>query len=423
MTRELSTMVTIDHTDGMRTIPDHSYNRNRTIYLRFLRRGSGYLVQAWGVAFPEDGGGGYQGQVQISGSTVQAGVDDLRAAWQHYLIDCVEPGVRPTRRPFVDDWDLSASHDQRWVKEAGVALARAGHTLFSLLFCRGDSGLEEIKSHLLRALREGEQVITVESDDLFVPWGMLYIPLAECENVWNEDYQWVPEGFWGYRHLLEHNFSRMSGFDSRIVLQDPKVAVGLNVDRRVDHAYPPTPYVTPMIEFFSAQTIATVRTRKAELAAALQDSKLTDQIVYFGCHGKVGTTADRTYLILGDDERIYSTEIMAWLSQTSLPTRPVVFVGACQGGQLASAFYPAFGHHLLHGGARCLIGPQIDLPRAFAREYAIRLFSAFLIPHTKLGDIVHDLARTFLDEHRNPLGLIFSLYRGIDVHLSPQPPL
>lgn len=84
---------------------------------------------------------------------------------------------------------------------------------------------------------------------------------------------------------------------------------------------------------------------------------------------------------------------------------------------MSSLFYPAFGHQLLHYGARCLIGPQIDLPRAFAREYTTRLFTAFLEPRTKLGDIVRTLAREFVDDYHNPLGLIFSLYRGIDVHL------
>ena len=191
----------------------------------------------------------------------------------------------------------------------------------------------------------------------------------------------------------------------------------MNVDERVDVDYPPTPCVSPLIDFFSARADTTVRTRKAELAAALQSKDFSDHIVYFGCHGQVSDHDQRAYLVLGDGEKIYSTEVVAWLSE-GLPTRPVVFVGACQGGQLASAFYPAFGYHLLHRGARCLIGPQIDLPRAFAREYATRLFDAFLVPGTKLGDIVRGLAREFLDAHRNPLGLIFSLHRGIDVHLA-----
>ncbi|MCS7481908.1 hypothetical protein ACFFQW_44755 [Umezawaea endophytica] len=246
---------------------------------------------------------------------------------------------------------------------------------------------------------------------------MLYIPLEGHESLWDDDYQWDPRGFWGYRHLLEHSFSRSPGFDSRITLPGSGLAVSMNVDERVDVGYPPTPYVSPLIDFFTARAATTVRTRKAELAVAFQSPDFADHVVYFGCHGEAGTKDQRAYLVLGDGEKIYSTEVMAWLSK-GLSTRPVVFVGACQGGQLASMFYPAFGYHMLHRGARCLIGPQIDLPRAFAREYATGLFDAFLTPNTRLGDIVRQLAREFLDKHHNPLGLIFSLHRGIDVHLA-----
>ncbi|MEV0638650.1 hypothetical protein AB0I77_27660 [Streptomyces sp. NPDC050619] len=102
--------------------------------------------------------------------------------------------------------------------------------------------------------------------------------------------------------------------------------------------------------------------------------------------------------------------------------RPLVFVGACHGGQLSSAFYSAAGHYLLRNGARCLLGPQIDLPRAFAREYATRLFTDLLDHGARLGDSVRRLARDFADEAGSPLGLIFTLYRGLDVHLWPQEP-
>lgn len=421
MIRDLSAAVVVDHTDGMRAIPDHTYNRDRTIHLRFVRRDSGFLVQAWGPAFPEDGAGGYQGQSLLDATTLQAGVDDLRTAWQDLVIDRTEPGSRPTRRPFVDDWDLSAPRARRWLADVGLELARAGHALFRLLFLNGDTGLKEITEHLLRALRGGEQVLTVESDGFFVPWSMLYVPMSDDDDVWHGDYCWTPDGFWGYRHFVEHGFSRAPGFDSRVVVRGDRVSVGLNVDHRVDDDYPPTPCVSPIVQFFATRAVTTVRTTKPELAAALQDADLRDQILYFGCHGRITTADGRAYLMLADDQKIYSTEVLAWLSERGLPTRPVVFVGACQGGQLASMFYPAFGYHLLRRGARSLVGPQIDLPRAFAREYATRLFSAFLEPHTKLGDIVRDLAREFLDRYHNPLGLIFSLYRGMDVHLAREP--
>jgi hypothetical protein len=178
-----------------------------------------------------------------------------------------------------------------------------------------------------------------------------------------------------------------------------------------------------VIEFFQSRTnTSTVpRHTKSKLATDLQADEFGDHITYFGCHGMVsGSDAGvgQSYLVFGD-ERIYGTELIAWLCDRPLPTQPMVFVGACQGGQLASLFYPSFGRHLLTYGARCLVGPQVDLPRAFAREYSIRLFTAFLEPGAKLGDIIRSLARTFADDHGNPLGLIFSLYRGLDVHLWP----
>lgn len=72
---------------------------------------------------------------------------------------------------------------------------------------------------------------------------------------------------------------------------------------------------------------------------------------------------------------------------------------------------------LLEYGANCLIGPQIDLPVGFAKEYTCRFFDALLRPGTRIGDITRDLAREFIDKNHTPLGLIFTLHRGLDVHL------
>jgi hypothetical protein len=84
---------------------------------------------------------------------------------------------------------------------------------------------------------------------------------------------------------------------------------------------------------------------------------------------------------------------------------------------MSSRFYTAFGPPLLRKGANCILGPQIDVPAVFATEYAMRLFSDFLRPETRLGDVVQQLTRKFIDDYQNPLGLIFSLYRGLDSRL------
>ncbi len=422
---ELNPKITVDNTDGLRSVHDYGYNRRRSVHLRLVRdaSNSGYTVQAWGTAFPDDGGGGFIGRIQHPAATVESGIDVLRTAWQNQVIGCQEkdPATGRAMFPFVDNWQLTEQDDTVRLDRVGLELARAGHALFKLLFVNHDPGMQEITQHLRQALQHDDQVITIESDDLFVPWGMLYTPPDDrAQDLWSTVPTWSFDGFWGYRHLIEHNFSRVPGFDSRITVSGPRVVVGLNVDERVDHEYPHTPFVEPVIDFFASRTEVIVRRKKADLAAALQDPAFGDHITYFGCHGEVGGTGGQPglpYLMLGDDERIYGPELVSWLCDVPLATQPLVFVSACQGGQLSSLFYPAFGQHLLDHGARCLLGPQIDLPRSFAREYTTRLFSAFLEPGVKLGDLVRSLARSFLAEHGNPLGLAFSLYRGIDVHL------
>lgn len=427
MARELNTEITFDHTHRMRRVREYGYNRERTIYLRFTRESNdeSFFVQAWGSAFPEDGGGGYQGRVANAGRSVEAAIDIVRSEWQRQVVDYHELVDGRKRHPFVDGVDLAGAADRQHLDTIGIELARAGDTLFWALF--GDPGMKEITALLRRALRAGEHVITMESDTLFAPWGLLYTPPRENEQLVGPGASWSIDGFWGYRHLVEHNFSRTPGFDSRIHVPGGQVVAGLNVDRDVDNEHPPTPFIEPVIEFFRERTRAVVRNSKDELAHALTGARFDDHITYFGCHAEVsgvgGGLPEPPYLALGDKKQIRGVELIGWLAQRSgqsLPNRPLVFVSACQGGQLCSRFYGAFGRDLLQHGARCLLGPQIDLPRRFAAEYTTRLFSALLEPGTRLGDVVRALAREFADDHRNPLGLIFSLYRGLDVHFGPR---
>ena len=69
-------------------------------------------------------------------------------------------------------------------------------------------------------------------------------------------------------------------------------------------------------------------------------------------------------------------------------------------------------------GASGVIGPQIDIPAVFAAEYAMRFFKGLLGVDNggpePVGILMRRLAREFIDKHNNPLGLAYSLYRGMD---------
>ncbi|WP_181788419.1 hypothetical protein [Streptomyces phytophilus] len=438
MPERLKSTVVFDDTNGMQRVPDRDYDRHRSVHLCFTRSAgghgpAGYDVRAWGPAFPPRGDGSYRGWLD-GAEVVQEAVAVLRETWQEHLIRHVHRDPRPdgprTVFPFVDAGE-GGRVDCPHLDGIGLRLARAGNDLFQLLFYGGDTGMREIGETLFRALDGGECIVTVESDDLFVPWNLLYTaggPAGDAQGRLVDD-TWSFAGFWGHRHLVEHNFSRVRGYDSRISVPEGPVGVGLNVDDRVDEEYPPTPFVAELPGIFdrcARETAVTVRRSKSELAGAFRAMKFDDHISFFGCHGQVTDqdgAARSSWLELADGEKIYGSEIAGWLSRDEpMPMRPLVFVGACQGGQLSSAFYPAAGYHLLRNGARCLLGPQVDLPRAFAREYATLLFGTLLDRGSRLGDAVRELSRFYADDRGNPLGLIFTLYRGLDVHFWPRGP-
>ncbi len=252
---------------------------------------------------------------------------------------------------------------------------------------------------------------------------MLYTPPDPQTDLLDQNARWDLEGFWGFSHLIQHTVRRTPGWSPEIAAPAGQLAVGLNVDRRID-TDPSTgdvPYVAPLMEFFSARTRAVVRDCKLDLARAMRAADFPDKLIYFACHGRVaggdGTAAGQASLILSDNDPILTTDFREWFNDQPLKTNPVVFIGACQGGQMSSLFYGAFGLELLGAGANCVIGPQVDLPIPFAARYADELFTKFLAGNCRLGDAVRDLTQCYARERHNPLGLIISLYRGLDTRL------
>ena len=124
---------------------------------------------------------------------------------------------------------------------------------------------------------------------------------------------------------------------------------------------------------------------------------------------------------LSDGCRFEVSDIRQWLGRRTLDSHPLVFLNSCQGGQMESLFYHSFAAELLVRKATCVVGAQIDVPLALAPEYARRFFARFLKGYEHVGAIVRDLAAEFLNRYHNPLGLIFSSYRGLDTYFEAPP--
>ncbi len=75
---------------------------------------------------------------------------------------------------------------------------------------------------------------------------------------------------------------------------------------------------------------------------------------------------------------------------------------------------PTIGRTLIAGGMSALIGSAVDVPPGFAADYTRDLLQAWHQEGQRLGDVVHELAKSYLDEYRNPLALSMALFHGLD---------
>ncbi len=366
-----------------------------------------YDILAYGPIFPElPDGELFVGRLEQSETWMLGMIQDCLADWDEYIAKYYDvPRGAPVFVP-----------DRLHLENAGSRLAEAGARLFSAVFLQGDAGLRRIGNVLAEAMRTGEQIITFHSDRLFVPWWIMYSEAAEAD--------WVPQGFWGYQHLIEHEFIRNTPCpDHRIPVKDTPLQVSLNLDLRLDERED-AQVIRPVRDFFEVRADTcqhTVRSTSRELRQALKSPEFGDQIVYFCCHcgsqqSPYGGPA-RSVLVLTDYETITPGHLCEWLRERDLPSKPFVFINACGGGLLNSRFYCSFGHELIRKAANCVIGPEVRIPGAFAGMYAVELFTRFLVPRSHLGLAMREVSRHLMDNYHTPLGLVYGLYRGLDTRL------
>jgi hypothetical protein len=170
------------------------------------------------------------------------------------------------------------------------------------------------------------------------------------------------------------------------------------------------------------------RCAKNALATALRGGPRDDHFMYFCCHAQVDgfestiNTAP-SWLNVSDrpENHIEPDDISYWLRAQMLDGHAVVFLNACGGAQLNSIFYEGFAKVFLSREASAVIGPQTEVPALFAGEFARQFFEEFFLggPENSLGRVLHRLSRKMWDDCHNPLGLVYSLYRGADLFLTP----
>jgi hypothetical protein len=314
-------------------------------------------------------------------------------------------------------------------KQALKTLARAGGALFQVLFAGRKAGADEKAiGELLRkcALRSDERLtLQIVAEKFPVPWPVLYLgSIAEdAELSW--------DNFLGMRCIIEQIplQTDMLVDDSAIPSDHPGLAVGVNVNESIDTQFS-LDVVKRQLDFWNAEAKAagkrltfTTRKSRADVLKALSGGA-TDQLMYLYCHAETNGPQDPggitgSCFVFTDDERITLAELDAEAAnRPALPGNPLVFINACESGELRPEFYDGFIPYFMSKGARGVIGTECQTPAIFATEWALRFFPRFL-GGEPLGELFLGLRREFMEQHGNPLGLLYNVYCDGDTQVQP----
>jgi hypothetical protein len=364
--------------------------------------------------------------------------DNCRREWVKHIIDFERPAAgavagKETEKPFQYFWNFRK--EAQLLKSAAPNLAYAGNMLFSLIFeLKGNAELKQLGQKLRTIMASGSRYLAVTSDELFLPWGMIYTHPIDKGKLKEGGSNFEKEGFWGYQHIIQHNTRRFK-FQFAIPPDDGAVALSINFDEKIssDRALPAADrrLIASHLQFISelGRKPCIKRTKKIQLQQDFTTNRnRLERIIYFYCHGRGSTDADNfnlaeTQLTLTDDA-VSSYDFQTWSNSAELPSNPLVFINACQGGQMTTLFYKSLARELLEEGAAGLVGAQIDIPAVFAAVYGRKVFKQFFARKkapVRLGPLLKEINQYFWDKHNNPLGLVYSLYRGVDCFIDWPP--
>lgn len=307
--------------------------------------------------------------------------------------------------------------DPQVAEQALARLAKAGYRMFFRLFFEGgDANTRLLGSYLIELSRQSTLKIQIVSDKFMLPWGVLYL----AERFDPSDIQW--ENFLGFKHIIEH-----VPYQTSLVVSDNRISslplgVNLNIDLSLDTDFEANWSASQKTYWENLPGVEKkIHTTIGELKETLSDVQVADQLLYYFGHAKAeyGEPDSSPWLKMMDDYLMLEDLKFDAPTSQKLDGAPLIFLNACESGDLSPIYYGGFMQYFIERGARGMIGTECEIPGVFASEWARRFFNQFLSGKKTVGQVFLDLRREFLLEENNLLGLLYALYCDSDTRLAP----
>jgi hypothetical protein len=313
-------------------------------------------------------------------------------------------------------------------------LAQVGAWLWQTLFAGTGSSSDALAlGERLRARSQAAPLhLTIAAARLPFPWPLLY------DRDPNQPI--TPDGFWGFRHVLASlpTSGRAGPKSGDLALgpaQELNALVGLNL--RIDQH--PSVVGHPVIPG-QRQALSQLKLKISELTTEveLRDALAAGSdaaLVYLYCHvlsvtpggapvrpgtGSAPGVAN-TRIVLTEPKQalaLRDLQLAAPLSRASLLCGgPLVLLNACGSAELSPLTYEGLAPYLLDLGARAVIGTECETPIYFGAAFGPALLRAVVTERLTVGEALRATRRLFLEQHHNPLGLLYALHGSSDLQV------
>jgi CHAT domain-containing protein len=122
-----------------------------------------------------------------------------------------------------------------------------------------------------------------------------------------------------------------------------------------------------------------------------------------------------SHLLLSDEFHISIMDLVNY--EVTMSDHPLLFMNACETGNLNPLFTSYFAAAFLDHGVRGVVATECTVPDAFAADFAERLYT-HLLAGERLGTSLLATRRYFLEKYSNPTGLLYSMYAPQSLRLA-----
>ncbi|MEM8719034.1 MAG: CHAT domain-containing protein [Cyanobacteria bacterium P01_G01_bin.39] len=294
-----------------------------------------------------------------------------------------------------------------------VNLSKVGHRAFVRVFSDSDA-----RTAIKEFISSNPEVsIQVVSEDFFLPWELiyptsLYKPFS-CDH------------FWGMNYLI-----------SRTIIQDARSGAFVSPEISFNTCpklgmllYSGLPSVDKKEVPFFKQLDANGQLKLIQLRSLDPDPDKMEtefqefgnfwresfDLAHFACHAAYDSSSpNSSSILLSEEFQIPLSDMDTY--EIKIDGHPLIIMNACETGNCNPLYTSNFATAFLKYGARGVVATECNVPDDFAADFAKKLYN-HLLAGEPLGKSLLAARRYFWQNHKNPSGLLYSMYAPPSIRL------